>query len=184
LLTPLGSSSIQIEPVRPENEQKQPTPWGSPTTTIVAPLDKSNQVRVDSLLSANSREEHASTFPNTIHDHKAENLSHGLKALNIELIETSLSVTTSPLSADAKKIQPFSTLNADAQIYDPFGNIVECESPITTRDLDAWREILNVDGILNNNFDGTHKTNGLTVDTSEDWTTESTYHPSNTVRLG
>jgi hypothetical protein len=48
-------------------------------------------------------------------------------------------------------------LNADAPIYDPFGNIVECESPISAQDLDAWREILTVDGILNNNFEGTLK---------------------------
>jgi hypothetical protein len=134
-------------------------------------------VRLDSLLSANSREEQVSALPDTIRDHKAESLSRGLKALNIGLIEMSFSVTTSPLSADAKIFQPFSTLNANAPIYDPFGNVVECESPTSIRDLDAWREILIVDGILSNNFEGTRETNGLTIDTSEDWTSESTYRP-------
>jgi hypothetical protein len=135
-------------------------------------------VCVDSLLSVSSREEQANASPKNIFDHDAKSLSHGFEALNTDLTETSFDVSKSPLSVDAKVFHPSPKLNVYAPVYDPFGNTVECGSPQSNSNLDAWREILKKDGILEDKTESAHKVKGLTVDTSLGWTSEAQSHPT------
>jgi hypothetical protein len=69
-------------------------------------------------------------------------------------------------------------LNVNAPSYDPFGNTVECDSPRSPQNLDAWREIMKRDGILEYETESTHKVKGLTVDTSQGWTSEAQSYPT------
>jgi hypothetical protein len=78
----------------------------------------------------NSREEQASApFEYQSDLHNAISTSHGLNlALSTNLIEMSGGATKT-LSVDAKMFQPHPKLNVHAPAYDPFGNIVDHDSP-------------------------------------------------------
>lgn len=69
------------------------------------------------------------------------------------------------LSVDAKPFQPRPSLNVHAPSYDPFGNIVQIQSPPSAHELRKWEEVLINDGLIDSNTPR-NESKGLTVDTS------------------
>jgi hypothetical protein len=131
------------------------------------------------LQSTNSREEQV-TAPSEYQSdlHNAISTSHGLNlALSTNLIETSGDATKT-LSVDAKAFQPRLKLNVHTPAYDPFGNIVDHDSPRLTHEPHKWKEVLINDGILiNEELETTNEAIDSTVDTSTGWSAEAEVNP-------
>jgi hypothetical protein len=162
------------------NKPRSPRRWALPQPIIDVSPPKRSDICVVSLLSTNSREEQASAPSNHPSDlHNASSLSHELNsALSTNLIETSGGATKA-LSVDARTFQPRPKLNVNAPVFDPFGNIVNHDSPQSTHELHKWKDILINDGILIDNEPKIpHEAIGLTVDTSAGWSAEEKINPS------